>query len=73
MNVGTSTNDEYLSLVDNETTHTILQSNKFFSCLVLLEVTISIISSITIEGSRRTIILLPIGIRLHIKNEFYSP
>jgi len=35
MNVDTSTNDEDMCLIDSVTTHTILKSNKFFSCLVM--------------------------------------
>jgi len=39
------------------------------------EVNVSIISGTTnvIEGSKRAIVILPIGTRLHIKNAFYSP
>jgi len=75
MNVATSTNDDDICLIDSATTHTILKSNKFFSCLVMREVNVSTISNTTniIEGSRRTIILLPRGTRLHIKNTYYSP
>ena len=75
MNVGVSINDEDPCLIDSATTHTILKSNKFFSCLVIWEVNVSTISSTTniIEGSGRATILLPRGTRLHIKNAFYSP
>jgi len=75
MNVGTSTNDEDICLIDSATTHTILKSNTFFSCLVMREVNVSSISGTTniIEGFRRVIVLLPRGTRLHIKNAFYSP
>jgi len=68
MNVGTSTNDEDICLIDSATIHTILKSNKFFSCLVMQEFNVSTISSTTniIEGSGR-------ATRLHIKNAFYSP
>jgi len=61
MNVDTSTNDEDMCLIDSVTTHTILKSNKFFSCLVMWEVNVSIISSTIniFEGSRRATILLP--------------
>ena len=70
MNVDTSTNDEDICLIDSVTTHTILKSNKFFSCLVMREVNVSTISSTTniIKGSGRAIVLLPRGTRLHIKN-----
>ena len=33
MNVGSSTNDEDICLIDSTTTHTIIKSNKFFSYL----------------------------------------
>jgi len=60
MNVGTITNDEDMCLINSATTYTILKSNKFFSCLVMSEVNISIIYSITniFEGSKRATILL---------------
>jgi len=32
-NVGNSTNDEDMCLIDNATTYTILKNNKLFSCL----------------------------------------
>jgi len=61
MNVGTSTNDRDMCLIDSATTHTILENNKFYSCLVIWEVNVSIISSTTniFEGSRKANILLP--------------
>jgi len=64
-----------ICLIDSATTHTIIKSNEFFSCLVMREVNVSIISGIIniIKGSRRAIVLLPRGTRLHIKNAFYSP
>jgi len=43
MNVGTNINDEDICLIDSVTTHTILKSNTFFSCLVMREVNVSII------------------------------
>jgi len=75
MNIGINTNDEDLCLADCTTTHTILKSNKYFSCLVMQEVNVSTISGTTniIEGSGRATVLLPRGTRLHIKNAFYSP
>jgi len=75
MDVDTNTNDEDICLIDNATTHSILKSNKFFSCLVMREVNVSTISGTTniIEGSGRAIVLLQRGTRLHIKNAFYSP
>jgi len=75
MNIDINTNDDDLCIVDSATTHTILKSNKFFSCLVMREVIVSTISGTTniIEGSGRTIVLLPRGTRLDIKNSFYSP
>jgi len=36
-----------MCLIDSATTHTILKSNKFFSCLVMREVNVSIIYSTT--------------------------
>jgi len=61
MNVGTNTNDEDICLINSATTHTILKSNNFFSCLVMREVNVSIISNTTniFEGSRRATILVP--------------
>ena len=47
MNVGTNTGNEDMCLIDSATTHTILKSNKFFSCLVMREVNVSIIYSTT--------------------------
>jgi len=75
MNVGTNTNDGDICLIDSATTYTIFKSNKLFSCLLMREVNVSVISGITniIEGSGRAIVLLPRGTRLHIKNAFYSP
>jgi len=75
MNIGINTNDEDLCLADSATTHTILKSNKFFSCFVMREINVSIISRTTniIEGSGRATVLLPRGTRLYIKNAFYSP
>ena len=35
MNVGTSTNDEDICLIDSATTYTIFKRNKFFSCLIM--------------------------------------
>jgi len=72
MNIGTSTNDEDICLIDSATTHTILKSTRFFSYLVMRGVNVSIIygTTNTIEGSRRAILLLPRGTRLHIKNAF---
>jgi len=75
MIVGTSTNDEDMCLADNATTHTILKSNKFFSCLVMREVNVSTIFSTIniIKSFGRSTILIPRGTRSHIKNAFYSP
>jgi len=72
MNVGTTTNDGDICLIDSATTHTILKSNKFFSCLVMQEVNISAISSTTniIGDSGRAIVLLQRGTILHIKMHF---
>ena len=49
-----------MCLIDSATTHTILKSNKFLSCLVMREVNVSILSSKTniFEGSIRAVILL---------------
>jgi len=61
MNVSIETNDGDICLIDSATTRTIFKSNKFFSCLVMQDVNVSIIYSTTniFEGSRRDIILLP--------------
>jgi len=50
-----------LCLIDSATTYTILKSNKFFSCLIVRDINVSIIYSTTniFEGSRRAIIFLP--------------
>jgi len=49
-----------MCLIDNATTYTILKSNKFFSCLIMWDINVSIIYSTTniFEDSRRAIILL---------------
>jgi len=58
-NVCTSTKG--YCLIDSATTYTILKSNKFFSCLIMRDINVSIIYSTTniFESSGRTIILLP--------------
>ena len=50
--------------MDNATTHTIIKSNKFVSCLEMREVNVSIVYSTTniFKGSRRATILLPRGL-----------
>jgi len=50
-----------MCLIDSGTTYTILKSNKFFSCLIMRDINVSIIYSTTnlFEDSRRAIILLP--------------
>ena len=50
-----------MCLIDSATTYTILKSNKFFSCLIVRDINVSIIYSTTniFEGFRKTIILLP--------------
>ena len=50
-----------MCLIDSTTTYTILKSNKFFSCLIMRDINVSIIYSTTniFEDSRRAIILLP--------------
>jgi len=60
-NVGNSTNDEDMCLIDNATTYTILKNNKLFSCLIMWNIKISIICSTPniFEGSGKAIILLP--------------
>ena len=47
MNVDTSTSDDDMCLIDSATTYTILKSNKFFSCLVMRDINVSIIYSTT--------------------------
>jgi len=49
-----------MCLIDSATTYTILKSNKFFSCLIMWDINVSIIYSTTniFEDSRRAIILL---------------
>jgi len=61
MNIGTNTNDEDMFLIDSATTYTILKSNKFFFCLIMRDIKVSIIYITTniFEGSGRAIILLP--------------
>ena len=60
-NVDTSTNDEDVCPLDSATTYTILKSNKFFSCLIMRDINVSIIYSTAniFEGSGRAIIFLP--------------
>ena len=50
-----------MCLIDCATTYIILKSNKFFSCLIMWDIDVSIIYSTTniFEDSRRAIILLP--------------
>jgi len=50
-----------ICLIDSATTYTILKSNKFFSCLIMWDIDVSMIYSTTniFEDSRRAIILLP--------------
>ena len=50
-----------LCLIDSATTYTILNSNKFLSCLIMRDINFSIIYSITniFEGFGRAIIVLP--------------
>ena len=50
-----------MCLIDSAKTYTILKSNKFFSCLVMWDINVSIVYSTTniCEGSGRAIILLP--------------
>ena len=50
-----------ICLIDSVITYTILKTNKFFSCLIMRDINVSIIYSTTniFEGSRRAIILLP--------------
>jgi len=49
-----------MCLIDNTTIYTIIKSNKFFSCLIMRDINVSIIYNTTniFEGSRRAIILL---------------
>ena len=49
-----------MCLIDSATTYTILKSYKFFSCLIMRDINVSIIYNTTniFEGSRRAIILL---------------
>jgi len=50
-----------MCLIDSAPTYTILKSNKFFSCLIMQDINVSIIYSTTniFEDSRRATILLP--------------
>jgi len=50
-----------MRLIDSTTTYTILKSNKFFSCLIMWDIDVSIIYSTTniFEDSKRATILLP--------------
>jgi len=49
-----------MRLIDSATTYTILKSNKFFFCLIMWDIDVSIIYSTTniFEDFRRAIILL---------------
>jgi len=49
-----------MCLIDSATIYTILKSNKFFSCLIIRDINVSIIYSTTnkFEGYGRAIILL---------------
>jgi Pol polyprotein len=70
-----SINGEDLCLVDSATTHTILKDKKYFSQLVMKEISVSTISGSTriIEGSGRANVLLPGGTKLEIIDALYSP
>jgi len=50
-----------ICLIDSATAYTILKNNKFFSCLIMRDINVSIIYSTTniFKDSRRAIILLP--------------
>ena len=63
-----------MCLINSATTYTILKSNKFFSCLIIWDINVSIIYSITniFKDSRRAIILKDIclnGYYIETNNE----
>jgi hypothetical protein len=55
--------------------HTIIKENKYFEYLTLTKANVNTISGLVdmIKGSERANILLPINIKLSIKDALYSP
>ena len=64
-------NNEDGCLVDNVTTHTILQNKKYFHNLILAKANV-LCSTSLIEGSKRANIMLPNGAKLQINDALYS-
>ena len=75
MNIGTSTSNKDICLVDGAITYTILKNKRYFSNLVHRKTGVSTISDTSkiIEGFRRENVLLRGGTILHIDNALYSP
>ena len=63
-----------ICLADSATTHTILQDQKYFSHITLVEANVNTISGPTnyIDGSKRATIMLPCGTIFHINDALYS-
>lgn len=67
-------NNEDLCLADSATTHTILNSRKYFSELTMLEAKVNTISGSAdlIEGFEEANIILPRGTKFTINNVLFS-
>ena len=67
--------DGDLCLADSATMHTIIKENKYFEYLTLTKANVNTILGLVdmIKGSERANILLPINIKLSIKDALYSP
>ncbi|GAV88860.1 hypothetical protein CFOL_v3_32281, partial [Cephalotus follicularis] len=66
---------EDICIADNTTTHTILQSEKYFSHLIIAKANIGTISGISnlIEGSEMARFVLSNGTQMRIIDALYSP
>ena len=63
-----------ICLANSATTHTILQDQKYFSHITLVEANVNTISGPAdmIDGSERAAIMLPCGMIFHINDALYS-
>ena len=63
--------DENICLIDSATTHTILKSERYFSCIKMGDTIVG--SAKLIQSSGRTIVFLGKGTKSIIENALYSP
>ena len=72
--LGYKINGGEICLADSVTTHTILQNQKYFSHITLVEANVNTISSPEdlIDGSGKATIMLPCGMIFHINDALYS-